>query len=344
MNPRVQSLYCAALAGLLVWSNAAHAQPPDEPAHIMLPTAPPRAAAKVGAIVPLLDVRPPADPNRPTDPAAQINYDLQAFVLLFNQSIIFPEGTKCIFGGKPGYFGAESWLPESLRLRQLGKYDIRNVQIDHQDANSAQVTVTGQFPLTQAYVPPDLKKFTNTDFQEHLNLRLAPDLFRKSGSQWKLVPPPAPIPEDQAPLHLLSYLAYHLAQTGPQSDELPALTAQENLNLIDAAALRFSLTWNRTFAFNNATALDALVLYLRPYTFFVPGTSIRYSFNDHLSNISVTDIPHRDRTVTFYDGMDDILNYRYGGKAAVAFADEHVDLVTPDQAKNLIWDATQPAR
>jgi len=308
----------------------------------MLPPRPLRIPVPVGQQVPIADIRPAADLNRPTDPAAQISYDLNAFVLLFNQAIIFPEGTKYVFGGKPGYFGAESWAPEILRLRVLGKYEIRSVQIDHIDATSAQVTVTGQFPLGQAYVPPELKRLTNTDFQEHLALRFAPNNFVKSGSVWKLVPPASAIPTEQAPLHLLSYLAYHLAQTKPQTDEAPALTAEANLKLLNMAALRFTLTWNRTFAFNNATAMDALLLYVRPYTFFVPGTTARYSFNDHLSNLSVTDISNRERTVTFYDGQDDILNYRFGGKALVAFADEHVDLVTPDQAKTLIWDIAKP--
>jgi len=43
------------------------------------------------------------------------------------------------------------------------------------------------------------------------------------------------------------------------------------------------------------------------------------------------------RTVLFYEGDGDTPIYRYGGKAALAFLDGHVALVTPDQAKEVIW-------
>ena len=342
MTLRVRSLRIAVSAAVVAWALPGHAQPPDEPAHIMLPKAPPKGLVKVAPPVLIADIRPVADPNRPTDPVAQINYDLQAFVLLFNQSLIFPNGTKCIFGGRPGYFGAERWVPQILRLRGLGKFTISNVQVDQLGTETAQVTLTENFADTPAYLPPDLKKYGGQQFQEHLSLHLASDEFHQTGTIWKIVPPGTTIPVEVAPAHLLEFLAFHLAQTKPQSNDSVAVTAQADLTLLDEAALRFSQIWNRTFAFNNATAMDALVVYARPFTFFVPGTAVRYSFNDHLAGISLTAIPSRDRTVTFYDGGDGILDYRYDGKAVVAFADGHVDVVAPDQAKNLIWDVNKP--
>ena len=43
------------------------------------------------------------------------------------------------------------------------------------------------------------------------------------------------------------------------------------------------------------------------------------------------------QTVMFYEGQNETPIFRYDGRAAICFADGHVTLVTPDEAKSLIW-------
>ena len=70
----------------------------------------------------------------------------------------------------------------------------------------------------------------------------------------------------------------------------------------------------------------------------VRDSTSRSVFNGHLSGHKIVDVPAPATTVLFYDGTPGALNYRYDDKAAVGFADGHCALVTPDEAKNLIWD------
>lgn len=48
-------------------------------------------------------------------------------------------------------------------------------------------------------------------------------------------------------------------------------------------------------------------------------------------------IKNKKRTVMFYEGRDEKLIFRYNGKAAVCFVDGHTALVSPEEAKSLIW-------
>lgn len=45
----------------------------------------------------------------------------------------------------------------------------------------------------------------------------------------------------------------------------------------------------------------------------------------------------RAKLVVLYDGENQKLRYSYDGRAPVAFADGHVALVSPQEAKNLVW-------
>jgi prepilin-type processing-associated H-X9-DG protein len=63
-----------------------------------------------------------------------------------------------------------------------------------------------------------------------------------------------------------------------------------------------------------------------------------YSFNADLESLKLAAIPDVALTVLIYDGKDGQLDFRHAGKANVAFADGHVKSVTPEEAKNLIWN------
>jgi prepilin-type processing-associated H-X9-DG protein len=51
----------------------------------------------------------------------------------------------------------------------------------------------------------------------------------------------------------------------------------------------------------------------------------------------MTSVDDPTRTILVYEGKGGQLSFRHNGKAAVAFVDGHAQLVTPEEAKKLIW-------
>jgi prepilin-type processing-associated H-X9-DG protein len=67
-----------------------------------------------------------------------------------------------------------------------------------------------------------------------------------------------------------------------------------------------------------------------------PGT-ISFQINSNLSGLKTTDIRILAKTVAFYLGHDQKLDFRYGGLSPVCFMDGHVKAVSPEEAKDLRW-------
>jgi len=62
-----------------------------------------------------------------------------------------------------------------------------------------------------------------------------------------------------------------------------------------------------------------------------------YAFNEKLDGAELDLIAEPANTVLVYEGKDGKLNFRHGHRAAVAFADGHVELINEEQAKTLRW-------
>jgi prepilin-type processing-associated H-X9-DG protein len=110
--------------------------------------------------------------------------------------------------------------------------------------------------------------------------------------------------------------------------------------------------YDNQFALAPEHLQEALMPYLKDRSlFYVPGSDEPYTFNANLSErysmmetdgITMVDPPrafikNTDKTVMFYEGHNERPIFRYDGKAAMAFADGHVALVSPEEAKTLIW-------
>lgn len=61
------------------------------------------------------------------------------------------------------------------------------------------------------------------------------------------------------------------------------------------------------------------------------------TFNKNLSGAILDDVKDPSKVVSFYDGQNMKLAFRYNGLAAVGFLDGHVEMVNPTRAKSLRW-------
>ena len=158
---------------------------------------------------------------------------------------------------------------------------------------------------------------------------------------WQIVPPDAP----PAPLAtadedtLWANVAYHFAQKQLlEQTGTPAERSQSNLKQLGLGVLQFVQDYDGFCAFAPHYTIEAISPYIRTSTpFQVPDTNEIYTFNGNLSEKNLWDVKDSVQTVLFYEGQNETPIFCYDGKAAICFADGHVALVTPDEAKSLIW-------
>jgi RNA polymerase sigma factor (sigma-70 family) len=62
-----------------------------------------------------------------------------------------------------------------------------------------------------------------------------------------------------------------------------------------------------------------------------------YSFNRHLEGVSIKEIQDVAEVVMLYEGQNEKLDFRHGGRALVAFGDGHTEFLTRQQVKTLRW-------
>lgn len=113
-----------------------------------------------------------------------------------------------------------------------------------------------------------------------------------------------------------------------------------NLEQLAVAALQFTQDYDEKYALAPEFYKDALTPYAQKQDIWtIPATGEPYTFNGNLSGLSSSGAqsPNTSRVVMFYEGKNEMPIFRYGGSAAIAFADGHVALVSPDEAKKLIW-------
>lgn len=313
--------FVALLSGLCV--PVAQAQPDDAPQNMTVPLPkPPRVRA--------------------TEPGQQITQDLMDFVEVLNGDAIFPDGLRFITGARIGYFGANEWARDIQQQRDMFRFQIDNLSVDKIEGETATATLIYHFK-TLALIPdaPEAKRLaallagekTETLTLKLGNFGIAPDKI------WQIVPPseePAlPKPDGGG---FLSYAAYFLSQKHGVDAQLRAKPSLQNLKMLGLGALQFAQDWDEIFAFAPEYLREALLPYTKSEaTFLVPGSREPYAFNSNLSEKNVAQLDEVARTVLFYEGENEKLAFRYDGKAAVGFVDGHVALVSPDDAKNLIW-------
>lgn len=163
---------------------------------------------------------------------------------------------------------------------------------------------------------------------------------------WRVVPPPIeeilakPLYQAQ-PLQLLAALATRDPRLLPAIRQYQGLKQLKQLGM---GVAQFTQDYDEFYAFDDAAHERALRPYLKDDSLYtIAGTqNEKWHFNDNLSGtaLTLTKLNEMARTVLFYDGSapdSDHLNFRFGGKTLICYADGHCAALSKDELKDLLW-------
>lgn len=228
---------------------------------------------------------------------------------------------RCVQGGRPNPLAKDLMA----RFAQDGyrfETDVTQLQIQNDRAEASVVTTVTAKSLS---APMKLRD------------RVA---LRKEAGRWLIVPVPgAKITES-----FVNPAAEILANPGRIENEAKkAVKAAECLTQVRRIATALMQLAAASGDRLNLTA-DDWQRRLKPYlgeefsfSCTLGGPGADYTLNPQLAGIALSRIKQPSKTVLLYEGAGGRLAFRHGGKAAVAFADGHARLVSPEEAKRLIW-------
>jgi prepilin-type processing-associated H-X9-DG protein len=165
--------------------------------------------------------------------------------------------------------------------------------------------------------------------------------MRLEGGNWKVVPVASMAKAERPPI--VGTLAYMVANPGAMVEARKAAKSTVCLSNLKQVALGFMM-----FAADNDDKLSLTASSMRskvsPYLKNEalwkcpenPGKA-SYSFNSNLAGKSLAHVSRPAETVLLYEGQSGKPTFRHDGRAAIAFADGHARLLTPEQAKSLRW-------
>ena len=278
----------------------------------------------------------PANP-RSGDVAAQIKQDLGELIDALDKPNANFAALPYIYGARMGYFGSNEWAPE-FRASYGGEIELKDVKVLESQGNRARASVT--YSLNFRFGKGALKERMKHQ-QETLDFRLVALPLEPQTQKWQIVPPsdePADIGAGNSDV-LWSNVAYHLAQK--RSLKIAGSLAQRstvNLKQLGLGALMFVQDYDGVYAFEPRYLSEAIAPYVGNEAIFrVPDTNEIYAMNGNISGLNFEQLKSINKTVLFYEGQNEKPIFRYDSRAAICFADGHVALVTPEEAKNLIW-------
>ncbi|HEY0076426.1 MAG TPA: hypothetical protein VGB77_20170 [Abditibacteriaceae bacterium] len=121
-----------------------------------------------------------------------------------------------------------------------------------------------------------------------------------------------------------------------------SMECMNNMKQLALAAMQFVQDWDEKYQFKADNFAPFLMPYMRNEEILIcpahPDVAIGYSFNAKLQNVTMAQIQEPSKTVLFYEGQNEKLDFRHGTRTAVAFADGHVSLVNAEDAKTLRWN------
>ncbi len=299
------------------------------------------AMAQTGAGKPLLaqaDERPTA-----AEVEAQIKRDLQALFEMTERGGDDTKAYRYIYGARRGFFGARAWKYALQRTLNRSKVQVDEIKLLDRTGDEAQAAVAYSFQ-SQGDNDGDNAIWQGAR-QEILNFKLEPKFNPSERLIWQIVPPDAEPPALNADSNveqedvLWANIAYHFAQKRvPELKGTPAERSVSNLEILGVGTLRFVLDTAEDFAFDSRYIVDALLPYIASSANFrIPDTNENYTFNANLNRINLGALGEVRQTVLFYKGQNETPIFRYDGRAAICFVDSHVELISPERAKDLIW-------
>ena len=282
---------------------------------------------------------------RPADVAGQIKQDLSELAAAIDKPNANFTALPYIYGAREGYFGSNEWAPR-FTANYAGAIRVSDVKILEQVGNDAKATVSYElvFPPSGEALQSQMEKALRSlmkDQKETLDFKLVQLPFKAKPQVWQIVPPATkpPTMDDGNKNVLWANISYYIAQKeNYQPDGTSAERSMTNLKNLGLGALQFMQDYEEIYAFEPRYIVEALSPYVtNDLSFQVPDTNEIYTFNGNLTGVNVQATQRDAQIVLFYEGQNEKPIFRYDGKAAICFADGHVALVTPDEAKSLIW-------
>lgn len=297
----------------------------------------------------------PDAPPEPVAPTQQIEDVVRSFVDNLNGSNVYLAAVDKVAGVRDyGYAGKPQWSEAWAKRRGNVQLEVEKIEVSDLTATTAKARVSY---FWKNYEP----HFRTQTIVETLRLQSSAPPNTGNKSRWQITVPPVPKTPEEAralmvemgiePLRVapnglvivpdnfpvLNEAARKIADPKAASEQESEQQSLSNLKRLAMAALSFSMDTNQKYAFKAEFYKEAISPYLEEQTTsIIPATGEPYTFNGHLNGLSsvATNLPHANRFVMFYEGENETPEFRYNGRAAIAFADGHV---SPDEAKKLIW-------
>lgn len=284
-------------------------------------------------------------------PEAQIERVLGQFVHNLNYGAAL-RNQSLIFGARLGWFGAQEWAGGWNRRLPERQIQLQSLAIDLIDNGKAQVVV--RYQIESPNPEPERMPLAVREWQARIwteTVAFATGIDPNERTGWQIVPDAQfPTPDYEVTLAFLGQAAFALSQKGYEATlKFPASRALNHLSHLSSALAMIAADFG-TVAFAPQYLRPALTPYLIQLegqkevfldpdeVFHVPDRQEHWGFNFHLCERSLDELSQAELTVAFYDGAEGNFVFRYDGQTAVAFADGHGALVSPDEAKRLIWE------
>jgi len=143
------------------------------------------------------------------------------------------------------------------------------------------------------------------------------------------------------PCGLTTRLATEIAHPAEMQARIHLSQSFSQLKQLGLGLMQLCMDYEETFQLDPQHLKRDLFPYMKSDALFTaPGDvagTVSYQINPELIGKKIADIKNANTLVALYLGKDQKLDFRYGGKSMVCFADGHVKAVTPEEAKNLRW-------
>ena len=295
-----------------------------------------------------MGANPPEQPAFNAQPAFKADTPengARKFVADFNGNLEMSFASNVV-GARVGFYGPDDWewaFNNLFQLRALKNSRVDAVKVEEAGENEAAVSVTihqerrgggaGQRSAPQT-----------VQLRLHRDTNVAAPIIGLAPVLWRVEAPPIeeilakPI-EDTPPFEL----AASLTLRNPLW--LPFIRTQRGmgqLKQLGLGALQFVEDYDEFYAFDDEAHERALRPYLKTDSFYtIAGTKDdKWHFNDNLSSLPMAQVAEPARTVLFYDGSapdSDHLNFRFGDKTLICFADGHCKAALKAELKDLLW-------
>jgi prepilin-type processing-associated H-X9-DG protein len=170
----------------------------------------------------------------------------------------------------------------------------------------------------------------------------------KGGPVWRIIPdllPTIPAAETAAfgAAHagVVRTLASYFAKADESVQMMSLRVSQRQVKSLTLGVMQFVQDYQQVYKFNTENFKVKLLPYMRSEAFFTaPGDADgvqSYQFNPELFGKRLIDIVKPSSIVLIFMGAPDKLDFRYGGKTVIGYADGHVESIDAEAAKSLRW-------